>query len=184
MADCPVTQCNRLQLDRRLCWQPDRRRLGRRPVGTRQPARSAATRPICLPQRSGTANGFAIGGQIGANYQLGAWVTGLEADADVRQISTATPNAPRRTIRTRGSSATPASTRSEPWQRGLVLRSAICSSTAKAARPGTVSGIKLRPAMVAGVFFRQRHPLGLDRRSRTSNTRLRQLGLERSNTTT
>jgi opacity protein-like surface antigen len=29
----------------------------------------------------GTANGFAIGGQVGANYQLGAWVTGIESDA-------------------------------------------------------------------------------------------------------
>jgi len=31
---------------------------------------------------SGTVNGFAIGGQVGANYQLGPWVTGLEADAN------------------------------------------------------------------------------------------------------
>jgi opacity protein-like surface antigen len=30
----------------------------------------------------GTANGFVVGGQIGANYQLGAWVTGVEADAN------------------------------------------------------------------------------------------------------
>src|SRR5262249_6794815 len=30
---------------------------------------------------SGTANGFAIGGQFGANYQIGPWVTGVEADA-------------------------------------------------------------------------------------------------------
>jgi opacity protein-like surface antigen len=31
---------------------------------------------------SGTAYGFAIGGQVGANYQFGPWVTGLEADAN------------------------------------------------------------------------------------------------------
>src|SRR3984893_8077696 len=31
--------------------------------------------------QSGTANGFVIGGQIGANYQIGAWVMGVEADA-------------------------------------------------------------------------------------------------------
>ena len=30
---------------------------------------------------SGTANGFVVGGQIGANYQIGPWVMGVEADA-------------------------------------------------------------------------------------------------------
>jgi opacity protein-like surface antigen len=30
---------------------------------------------------SGTANGFVIGGQVGANYQIGSWVMGVEADA-------------------------------------------------------------------------------------------------------
>jgi opacity protein-like surface antigen len=31
---------------------------------------------------SGTDNGFAIGGQLGINYQVGLWVMGVEADAD------------------------------------------------------------------------------------------------------
>jgi opacity protein-like surface antigen len=31
---------------------------------------------------SGTDNGFAIGGQLGFNYQVGPWVMGVEADAD------------------------------------------------------------------------------------------------------
>ena len=31
---------------------------------------------------SGTDNGFAIGGQVGVNYQVGPWVMGFEADAD------------------------------------------------------------------------------------------------------
>jgi opacity protein-like surface antigen len=30
----------------------------------------------------GTANGFAVGAQVSANYQIGAWVTGVEADAN------------------------------------------------------------------------------------------------------
>ena len=30
---------------------------------------------------SGTANGFVVGGQIGANYQIGPWVMGVETDA-------------------------------------------------------------------------------------------------------
>ena len=85
---------------------------------------------------SGTDNGFAIGGQVGVNYQVGPWVMGFEADAAGR-ISTATLLARLRLPPRRALPVTPTSTDLEHWRGGWDRPSATCWSTARAARRGT-----------------------------------------------
>ena len=96
------------------------------------------------PRRAARNNidisGGLAGGQIGANYQAGSWVFGVEADASWADLTGNNACAPASSGSRR--TAAPRSTRSAPSPAGWASRSTASCSTARAALPSPTTSTK------------------------------------------